>query len=80
MNEVLPQVLWTCYFLEAQGYGTIDFNCVPSTKCTRDTEDNLYDLYYLEKLVQHIINCNYIALTITKKLRSLINILFVHDS
>ena len=24
MNEVLPQVLWTCYFLEAQGYGTID--------------------------------------------------------
>jgi hypothetical protein len=24
MNEVLTQVLWTCYFLEAQGYGTID--------------------------------------------------------
>ena len=24
MNEVLPHVLWTCYFLEAQGYGTSD--------------------------------------------------------
>jgi hypothetical protein len=24
VNEVLPQILWTRYFLEAQGYGTID--------------------------------------------------------
>jgi hypothetical protein len=24
VNDVMPQVLWTCYFLEAQGYGVDD--------------------------------------------------------